>query len=151
MKLVNKIITAVIGFFIIIPGFAKFKDPFHSNFTTQIEKAGLPFPDLSFFMGQAGLLVTGVLLYSSLFFWKKIPDSNLKILFTVANVLVLPIMSVAFYVHMHPDVPAEVLPQGIKPPYMAVTLIILSILNVYLFHQGNVIEKYNSNSLHPVK
>ena len=119
----------------LIPGFAKFTEPYHTNFTVQIEKAELPFPDLSFFMGQAGLIVTGILLYGILFFWKKIPSHLTQYIFTAANLFVNPIMSVAFYVHMHPAVPAEVLPNGIKPPYLSVTLIILSTLNIFLFYR----------------
>jgi len=42
------------------------------------------------------------------------------------------IMLVAVYVHLHPDVPAEVLPFQSKPPVLTVIIMALAILNGWL-------------------
>ena len=56
--------------------------------------------------------------------------------FYLANLLIAFIMVVAIYVHLHPDVPAETLPLGTKPPYLTVFILFLAGLNIYL-HQKN--------------
>ena len=41
-------------------------------------------------------------------------------------------MIVAIYMHLHPDVPAEILPFGIKPPVIPLIYIALVVANVSL-------------------
>lgn len=121
MKTSNKIVTSILALFMLLPGFVKF--------ATQIEKAELTFPSSTFFMGHSGLIITGLLLFSLFLFWKKIPKTTVNKLFYIGNLLVIPIMSIAFYVHVHPDVPANILPMDV---YFPITLITLAIMNIYL-------------------
>jgi len=120
----------------------QFIEPFKTFFTVQIANSGLPFPTLSFVGGQASEILTGALLFALLFFWKKFSPAIVNNLFISGNLLVFPIMTVAIFVHLHPDVPAEVLPFESKPPILAAALIILSGLNLYL-HRKNQAVKTN--------
>lgn len=130
MKTVQKISTFIVAFFLLIPGLVKFTNPFKHFFTVQIANSNLPLPELSFIMGQASEILTGALLFALLFFWKKFQPELAKKLFLLGNLMVYPIMAVAVYVHMHPDVPAEVLPFESKPPVLAVALIIGATINI---------------------
>ena len=58
------------------------------------------------------------------------PISDL--IFALTTLLVVIIMLVAVYVHLHPDVPAEVLPFQSKPPVLTVIIMALAILNGWL-------------------
>lgn len=132
MKTSQKIATFIVAFFILIPGLVKFTSKFKNFFMKQIDYSGLPFPDLTFIMGQASEIITGALLFSLLFFWKKFQSSVAEKLFFWANISVLAIMSVALYVHAHPAVPADVLPFEMKFPLLTLILVLLSGLNIYV-------------------
>lgn len=133
MTKLMKIITAILAFFMLVPGFAKFTEPMATKFAAQIENAQLPYPTYSFLFAQLGLIIAGLLLLSVLLFWKRFSPSFSTLLFYLGHLLVVPVMSVVFYVHMHPDVPAEILPMGIKPPYISAFLITLAVVNILLF------------------
>ena len=44
-------------------------------------------------------------------------------------------MFVAIYVHLHLDVPAEILPIESKPPILAIGYLVLVTLNFYLYRK----------------
>lgn len=143
MTTLQKFSTSIITLFLLMPGLVKFTDKFKTMFTVQIAESGLPFPRLSFILGQTSEILTGLLLFSLLFFWKRFPDAIAYRLFQIGNLLVIPIMLIAVYVHLHPDVPVEVLPFESKPPYLAVTLLIGSGINLYT-HRTNMIRNMNN-------
>lgn len=128
-----KIITGILGFFMLMPGIAKFFEPFKTFLAVQIEKSQLPFPSLTYFTAQSSEILTGLILFGVLFFWKKLAPEMANKLFLLGNLLVIPIMLVALYVHLHPDVPAEVLPFESKPPRLTVILLLLTLVNIYLY------------------
>ncbi|MGQ1946560.1 hypothetical protein ACT3CD_05595 [Geofilum sp. OHC36d9] len=132
MTNLQKTITSIVAFFLLIPGLLKFSDPFKTMFTIQIEKSGLPFPHLSFIIDQSSEILTGILLYSLLYFWKKFPPNLGNQLFYIGYIMVFPIMVLAIYIHLHPNVPASLLPFESKLPLLSLTLLILSGLNLYL-------------------
>lgn len=53
-------------------------------------------------------------------------------LFYLGNLLIVAIMLVAVYVHLHPDVPAQVLPFQAKPPVVTIIVMLLAVLNIVL-------------------
>jgi len=110
--------------------------PLFSHFERQIELAKLPFPNLSFFTGQTGLIVVGSMLLRLAFSWKKWNPQVASKAFLLANVMVIPIFSFAIDGHHHPDVPAEILPFESELPLMAICLIVMAILNMYLFKES---------------
>ena len=120
----------------IVFGSVKFFEPFTTMFANQIALCGLPFPTLSNFAGQFGEILAGVTLLALLLFGKKIAAVIADNVFYFANLAMAIIMFVEIYVHLHPDVPAETLPLGTKPPYLTVFILLLAGLNVYL-HRKN--------------
>ena len=50
----------------------------------------------------------------------------------LASAAILPMMATAIYVHLQPNVPAEVLPLKIKSPFIPVFFLLLALTNIYL-------------------
>ena len=112
----NKVLkynSSFLGTVIFMFGFLKFFEPFHTWFHIQIAKSGLP--PLGIPLGIAGEISIGLSLLVASSFRQRI-----KSLFTpivaLASAGLIVNMAVAIYVHLQPDVPAHVLPLGIKPP-----------------------------------
>ena len=132
LSLTQIILTIPIAFFMLVPGLAKFLPKFHGLFEQQIALSEIPFPELAFFMGQWSEIIVGLLLCGLLLFYNRIPSHIAPRLFALANLATLPIMAVAVYVHLHPAVPAEVLPFESKPATLAYALLALAVINIYI-------------------
>lgn len=91
--------------------------PFTTMFAMQISLSELPFPSLSRWSGQLGEMTAGAVLLTLFFFGSWIAPVIAGKVFYLANLMIAVIMMVAVYVHVHPEVPAEVLPFGTKPPF----------------------------------
>ena len=112
-----------LGVAIFLFGFLKFFDPFHSWFQAQIADSGLPAP--AFIMGIAGEIGTGLALLASFFARRQLADSRHAISAGACLSLIV-MMCVATYVHLQPNVPAAVLPLGIKPPVIPLSFLALA-------------------------
>jgi hypothetical protein len=112
-----------LGVAIFLFGFLKFFDPFHSWFEAQIADSGLPAP--SFIMGIAGEIGIGLALLGSFFARRQLADSRHAISAGACLSLIV-MMCVATYVHLQPNVPADVLPLGIKPPVIPLSFLVLA-------------------------
>tara|TARA_R110000868_G_scaffold37111_2_gene131300 strand:+ start:8274 stop:8702 length:429 start_codon:yes stop_codon:yes gene_type:complete len=132
MKKANRIITGILGISMFMFGALKFINPFKGWYSTQIIKSELPFPTLSFWSGQIGEMLIGLSLLYILFIRTKISKRNFNRIFTLSNISIVVLMIVAFYVHLHPNVPAEILPLKISHPYIPGIFLLLAILNLYL-------------------
>ena len=53
----------------------------------------------------------------------------------VASLILISQMLVATYVHLQPNVPAGVLPLGIKMPIIPLTVLVLAALNGFFFYK----------------
>lgn len=79
-------------------------------------------------MGKLGEMAVGVLFLSPWFL--RLLDGNRKTqLLIVACFGLIVEMLVATYVHQQPDVPADVLPLGIKPPVLPLFVLALAAIN----------------------
>lgn len=136
MTLSAKLITGFLGFFMLIPGLVKFTDPFKTYFTTQIAKSELPFPILSYWGGQIGEIVTGLILFSLVFYGSKFAPNLARRLFYFGHLMLTAILLVALYVHFHPAVPAEVLPFEEKAPYLTVIMLVLAAVNLFIWKKN---------------
>lgn len=132
MAKANRIITGILGISMFMFGILKFVNPFKDWYSTQVIKSELPFPTLSFWSGQIGEIIIGVFLLYILFFSSKVSKNKFNTIFILGNVGIIIMMIVAFYVHLHPNVPADVLPLKISPPYIPGIFLLLAILNLYL-------------------
>jgi len=71
--------------------------------------------------------------------------SREQVLLTASSILVVQ-MCVAIYVHLQPGVPASVLPLGIKPPVIPVTVLLLDLLTAFAVLRERRAEKASEMS-----
>ncbi|WP_375749171.1 hypothetical protein [Vibrio sp. HN007] len=142
----EKLLTGLLGAFLTMAGMAKFFDPFTGMFTSQIAMSGLPFPLLARWVGQLGEILAGLLFLTALLASGRLSDTSAKHLIYGATLLTNIIMLVAIYVHLNPDVPAEVLPLQSKPPVLTLIVMFITGVNYYLY-QNNRISINNNYSL----
>ena len=109
-------------------GFLKFFDPFKTWFHIQIAKSGLP--PFSIPLGMAGEMSIGLSLLLATVFRERI-GSLFRPLIALASAGLIVNMAVAIYVHLQPEVPASVLPLGIKPPIIPLFVLLLAVLNLF--------------------
>jgi len=142
----QKIITGFLGAFLLMGGTVKFFEPFTTMFANQFALSGLPFPTLSNWAGQLGEITAGVALLALLLLGKKLSPVITDKASHLANLLIVFIMVVAIYVHLHPDVPAETLPLGTKPPFLTVFILLLAGLNIYLYRKNQRATRRSSGN-----
>ncbi|WP_445169436.1 hypothetical protein ACTXG7_09010 [Mycolicibacterium sp. Dal123E01] len=109
-------------------GFLKFFEPFRTMFDVQIAKSDLP--PLSVPFGKVAEIAIGLGLFLPASFRKKINNLHGPVVFIASAGLIVN-MGVATYVHSQPDVPASVLPLGIKTPFIPLFVMVLAVLNLY--------------------
>ncbi|WP_424962906.1 hypothetical protein [Ekhidna sp.] len=131
MKKAHKILTGFLGISMFMFGMLKFVNPFKGWYSVQVQMSALPLQSLSYWAGQLGEILVGaafiVLAFSCL-----VQKSRVKNLISVyGNLLIVVMMLAAFYVHMHPDVPASVLPLKIRPPAIPAVFLVLAVVNIY--------------------
>lgn len=132
----QKILTGLLGAFLLMAGTVKFFDPFTTMFAKQIALSELPFPTLSRWAGQLGEMTAGVLLLVVMIGGRKLNTELRNKAMLASTLLTTAIMVVAVYVHLLPSVPAEVLPLQSKPPVMTLVILGLAWLNTYLYHKN---------------
>lgn len=133
MNKVLKYNSMFLGTAIFVFGFLKFFDPFNTWFHIQIAKSGLP----PFFipLGMAGEMSIGLSLPLATVFRERI-RSLFRPVVALASAGLIVTMAVAIYVHLQPEVPASVLPMGIKPPLIPLFFMLLAGLNLFQLYRG---------------
>src|SRR5262245_30975804 len=127
----NKVVkynSRFLGTVIFLFGFLKFFDPFQTWFHIQIAKSGLP--PLAVPLGMAGEISIGLSLLLASSFRQRMKSLFTPIVASASAGLIVN-MAVAIYVHLQPDVPARVLPLGIKPPFIPLAFMLLAGLNLF--------------------
>jgi len=135
MKKSVKIITGILGVLMFLPGLNKFFEPAQTKFLNQIVLSELPFTTFTYWLAIIGEVAVGLVLIFLAFFEKKIDTDLRSKIFYLAHFVVFFMMLVAIYVHLHPDVPAEILPIA-KPPYMPVAYLFIVGINLLLNKKG---------------
>ena len=130
---VQKILTGLLGAFMVMAGTVKFFDPFTTMFAKQIALSELPFPTLSRWAGQLGEIFAGLMLLVVMIGNKALAAPIKDKAMQLSTLLTTAIMIVAVYVHLLPSVPAEVLPLQSKPPVMTLIILGLAWLNAFLY------------------
>ncbi len=133
----NKIVkynSMFLGSTIFLFGFLKFFNPFRTWFDVQIAKSGLP--RFSIPMGIAGEMSIGLSLLSASCLRRK--SSNLYgPIVSAASAALIANMGGATYVHLQPEVPANVLPLKIKPPFIPLFFMWLAAVNIFQLHRNS--------------
>jgi predicted neutral ceramidase superfamily lipid hydrolase len=66
---------------------------------------------------------------------ENLANKNVKLIILLASAVILPMMATAIYVHLQPNVPAEVLPLKIKPPFIPAFFTLLALINIYMLQR----------------
>lgn len=133
----SKILTynsLFLGLFMFAFGFLKLFEPFRTWFDVQITNSGLP--RLSIPLGKVGEMAIGLGFLSAPLFKQRIPNLYVPIVFGASAALIVN-MGIATYVHLQPEVPASVLPLGIKPPFIPLSVMFLATINLYQVYRAN--------------
>lgn len=109
-------------------GVLKFVNPFKAWYTVQVTNSGLG--QISYAMGITGEIVVGTTLFVCLIYGHRMSKKLLFLLKNASLLTIVIIMLTGLYVHLHPDVPAEVLPLKIKPPYIPVFFLLIALSNI---------------------
>lgn len=129
MNKISKAISGFLGVSMFMFGILKFVNPFKSWYIMQVENSELPLQTLSYWSGQLGEIAVGVIFLLLVFRGNMFSKPQYLKLFTLANLATVLMMSVAVYVHLHPEVPQEVLPMKIKPPVIPLFFGVLPLIN----------------------
>lgn len=118
-------LSVALGLLMLTFGFLKCVSPTIDGwFHVQIQQSHLPHSAI--LMGKIAEIVTGTLfLLPRLRPWRGTWER--RILLIACSSLFL-VMLVAIYVHLQPGVPSEVLPLGIKPPFIPLFVVGLDVL-----------------------
>ena len=121
----TKALSLFLGILMFMFGFLKFFQPFRGWFDIQIQQSHLPHE--SILAGKLGEMVVGCLFVLP---WlpRSLTTKSRDQLLLVACTILVTQMCVAIYVHLQPEVPAHVLPLGIKPPVIPGVVLLLALL-----------------------
>lgn len=126
----TKITTWFLAIAMFMFGILKFVNPFKGWYTVQIANSGLG--QISFSMGIMGEIAVGVTLFFCLINGKRISKKLYTFLTTISFLTIIIMMLTGVFVHLHPNVPADVLPLKIKPPIIPVFFLVIALSNIYL-------------------
>ena len=110
-------------------GVLKFMNPFKGWFHTQLITSGIG--DFAWPFGVSTEIITGLILIAPLIFKNEMYPRRFFAFITCGSGLVVLTMIMAVYVHLQPNVPADVLPLGIKPPIIPLSVLILAAANIF--------------------
>jgi predicted neutral ceramidase superfamily lipid hydrolase len=103
-------------------------------YTVQMTNSGLG-AYIPLWVGITGEIVVGSILIFCLVMNQNFANKKFNIIIQLASAAILPMMATAIYVHLQPNVPAEVLPLKIKPPFIPVFFMLLALANIYLMQR----------------
>ncbi|PKQ64551.1 hypothetical protein BZG02_06815 [Labilibaculum filiforme] len=114
----------------LVPGLQKFTEPYKTFVFQQLSLSGIPFAEvLQYFVKFSQIGVGSVLIFLA-YKGNTLNKSLKNKLFYLGNFAIITMMLVATYVHLHPNVPAHIVP--IKPPVIPISYIVLVSINLYL-------------------
>jgi len=125
-----KIRSLLLGSFMFAFGTLKLFDPIGHWFHVQLINSGIG--DFAFPFGVGTEIITGLILLGALVFRNKMSERRFLALIIAGSGIVVFTMIMAIYVHLQPNVPANVLPLGIKAPIIPVSMLIVAAANIFL-------------------
>ena len=134
----SKVLSLILGVLMFMFGFLKFFQPFRGWFVIQIEQSHLPHE--SILAGKLTEMLTGCLFLLP-WVWRSLTAKSRDLVLLSASSLLVVQMCVAIYVHLQPQVPASVLPLGIKPPVIPFVVLLLALLTAFALWKGRRVEK----------
>jgi len=126
----TKVTTWFLALSMFMFGILKFVNPFKGWYTVQVANSGLG--QVSYAMGIMGEIAVGITLFISLLYRQQISMKLYTVLTNISFFTIIIMMLTGVYVHLHPNVPADVLPLKIKPPYIPVFFLLIAFSNIAL-------------------
>jgi DoxX-like family len=123
-----KVLTLLLGVWMLMFGFLKFFQPIRGWFDVQFQQSHLPHQLI--LPGKVSEMVVGILFLLPWLRRSLTVRSKDQILLFACFILVIQ-MVVAIYVHLQLGVPPGVLPFGIKPPVVPVSVLLLGLLTAF--------------------
>jgi len=146
---ITKFISGFLGIALFTFGVLKFFNPFKGWYTTQISNSGLG--DFSYTIGILAEISIGTAFILLFIFQSKISGKYLPLMVITASTIVIFIMLTGIYVHLNPNVPADVLPLKIKPPFIPGFFLALAVINIFLsakqYRQYNIKPGLKNNQV----
>jgi len=124
----SKALSLFLGVLMFMFGFLKFFQPFRGWFDIQIQQSHLPHEAI--LAGKLMEMVTGSLFLLPWLRRSLTAKSRRQLLLIACSILVAQ-MGTAIYVHLQPQVPASVLPLGIKAPVIPGVVFLLGLLTAF--------------------
>ena len=134
----TKALSLFLGVLMFMFGFLKFFQPFRGWFDIQIQQSHLPHEAI--LAGKLGEMLTGCLFLLPCLRRSLTAKSRDQFLLIACAILVGQ-MGTAIYVHLQPQVPAGVLPLGIKPPVIPSVVLLLAVLTGFTVWKARRTEK----------
>ncbi|WP_192350124.1 hypothetical protein [Algoriphagus sp. Y33] len=131
----TKITTWFLAISMFLFGILKFINPFKSWYMAQVTNSGLG--QLSYVMGIMGEIAVGLTLLVCLIYRQRIPTKLYALLTTISFFTIIIVMLTGVYVHLNPNVPADILPLKIKPPYIPIFFLLIALSNIALTTRNN--------------
>lgn len=125
-----KIISAFLGFSMFMFGIVKFVNPFKGWYSAQIMNSGIN--ESLYWPGIIGEISVGVLFLGGVLFRKKLSKKVFSLTIILASAIAIMLMVTAIRTHLHPNVPADVLPLKIKPPFIPGFFLLLAVADIFL-------------------
>jgi len=125
-----RIISVFLGSSIFMFGIVKFVNPFKGWYSAQIINSGMS--ESLYWLGIIGEISVGMLFLGSVLFRKKLSKKVFGLTIILASTIAIMIMVTAIRTHLHPNVPAKVLPLKIKPPFIPGLFLLLAIADIFL-------------------
>ena len=129
MKAVRTIST-FIGISMFMFGIVKFVNPFKGWYSVQIMNSELS--EFSYWLGITGEIFVGILFLGSVLFRERLSQKAFSLAIIAASTMEVIMMATATRVHLHPNVPASVLPLKIKPPIIPIFFLLLAVMDIIL-------------------
>ena len=134
----RKALSLFLGVLMFTFGILKFFQPIRGWFDIQIQQSHLPHEAI--LAGKLGEMVIGCLFLLPWLRRSLTAKSRERVLLIACSILVVQ-MATAIYVHLQPEVPAGVLPLGIKPPVIPVVVLLLASLTAFVVWKERRAEK----------
>ena len=128
-----RVISAFLGLSIFMFGILKLVDPFKGWYSVQIRNSGMS--ESLYWLGIIGEISDGMLFLAGSLFVKKLSKQVFSVTIILASTIAIMIMVTAIRAHLHPNVPASVLPLKIKPPFIPGFFLILAIADIFLIRR----------------
>jgi hypothetical protein len=125
-----RIISTFLGISMFMFGIVKFVNPFKGWYSAQIMNGELN--EFLYWPGITGEILVGILFLGSVLFRERLSQKAFSVAIIAASILEVMLMAIATRVHLHPNVPADVLPLKIKPPIIPLTFLLLAVGDIIL-------------------